>query len=193
MKFLKIFGILLGALFSTYGYSSEKILIPTEYESFLDDGEHGYTVHRDYINNTNQVVFMFSPYRKAKDDVWFTNCFNNKYMGIEVFSCVTQNKNLKVLTNDNGKAIVFNLSKKTEQKQNYQINYKIDNLPIRTINHSAMLPSVDTNFLILDLIKGKKMVYSWETTEGYSSESISLIGFKESMEFATKMLKLNSQ
>lgn len=190
---IKLLIICLGLASSVYAYSNEKILIPPEYKSFWASGEQGYKVDRGFFNNTEQVVFMFVPNEKTREDVWFTNCFNDKYMGIDVFSCITQNKNFTVLTNDNGKSIVFNLGKSAEQKQAYKINYKIDNSPIRTLENSALLPSTSTNFLILDLIKGKKLIYSWENPKGYSSETINLIGFKESIEFATKMLKLNSQ
>lgn len=177
---------------SACAYSDEKILIPAEYKSFWTEGEKGYTVDRDFFNNTEQVVFMFSPQRNVKEDTWFTNCFNDKYMGINVFSCITQNKKFTILTNDNGRAIVFNLNKSAGQKQDSKINYKIDNLPIYTLDHSSLPPDAKTNFLVLDLIKGKKLVYSWETSKGYSNEVINLVGFKESLEFAIKMLKLNS-
>lgn len=189
---IKILIIILGIAASACAYSDEKILIPPEYKSFWTEGEKGYTVDRDFSNNTEQVVFMFSPQRNVKEDTWFTNCFNDKYMGIDVFSCITQNKNFIVLTNDNGKAVVFNLTKSAGQKQDSRINYKIDNLPIRTLDHSSLLPTAKTNFLVLDLMKGKKLAYSWETPKGYSNEVINLVGFKESLEFATKMLKLNS-
>lgn len=189
---IKILIIILGIVSSACAYSDEKILIPAEYKSFWAEGERGYKVSRDFFNNTEQVVFMFVPNENIREDVWFTNCFNDKYRGIEVFSCITQNKNFTVLTNENGKSIIFNLGKSSEQKQDHKVNYKIDNLPIRTLEHSALLPGVDANFLILDLIKGKKLIYSWENPKGYSSEKINLVGFKESMDFATKILKLNS-
>ncbi|QLB59017.1 hypothetical protein E5093_05200 [Acinetobacter indicus] len=190
IKFLMAF---LGLMSSTQSYSNEKILIPSEYKSFWVDGERGYTVDRDFFNNTEQVVFMFSPKRDAQEDTWFTNCFNNQYMGIEVFSCITQNKDFAVLTNDNGKGIVFNLHKSSKQNQEYKINFKIDNSPIGTLEERVLPPGAEANFLILDLMKGKKLTYSWETSTGYSNIVINLVGFKESIEFATKMLKLNSR
>ncbi|MGQ8974708.1 hypothetical protein [Acinetobacter schindleri] len=189
IKILTAFFVLMS---STHSYSNEKILIPPEYKSFWVDGERGYNVNRDFFNNTEQVVFMFVSNENVREDVWFTNCFNDKYMGIDVFSCITQNKKFTVLTNDNGKSIIFNLDKSAEQKKDHKVNYKIDNSPIRTLEHSALLPGVEANFLMRDLIKGKKIIYSWENSNGYSSETINLVGFKESMDFATKMLKLNS-
>lgn len=189
---IKFFIVFFGIFLSISAYSNEKILIPPEYKSFWAEGERGYKVDREFFNNTEQVVFMFIPNENILEDAWFTNCFNDKYMGIEVFSCITQNQKFTVLTNDNGKSIIFNLGKSSEQKQDHKVNYKIDNLPIRTLEHSALLPGVKANFLILDLKKGKKLIYSWENSKGYSSEKINLVGFKESMDFAEKMLKLNS-
>ncbi|MCE6007920.1 hypothetical protein ACNJ69_10880 [Acinetobacter soli] len=177
---------------SAYCYSNEKISIPPEYKSFWVEGERGYTVERGFFNNTEQVVFMFSPKPDAQEDAWFTNCFNSEYKGIGVFSCITQNKDFAVLTNDDGKGIVFNLSKSSAQNQAYKINYKIDNSPIRTLEKRILLPDTEANFLILDLMKSKKLTYSWETPKGYSNAVINLVGLKESIEFATKMLKLNS-
>lgn len=190
---IKILIIILGITSSACAYSNEKILIPPEYKSFWTEGERGYTVDRGFFNNTEQVVFMFSPKPDAQEDTWFTNCFNSEYKGIGVFSCITQNKDFALLTNDDGKGIVFNLSKSSAQNQAYKINYKIDNSPIHTLEKRILLPGTEANFLILDLIKGKKLTYSWETPKGYSNVVINLVGLKESMEFATKMLKLNSR
>ncbi|ENV73535.1 hypothetical protein F946_01047 [Acinetobacter johnsonii ANC 3681] len=183
----------LTSMISSYSFSNETILIPPEYKDSWRDGVQAYKIDRDFFNNTAQVVFMYVPSLNIREDSWFTNCFYSDYMGINLFSCVTQNKKFTVLTNDNGTSVVFNLDESRSKSRDYKINYKIDNSPIQTFDNPSLLPGNSTDHLISNLIAGKKLTYSWKNPTGFSSETINLLGFKESMEFATKMLKLNSK
>lgn len=121
-------------------------------------------------------------------DTWMTKCFKSVRKGILFTSCLIQNplnKSINVLVSADGTLVTFLPHRVGE------INYRVGNESIKTLNKNYFMDKKSQFYLISDLLKSKSMTYSYEVNNSYKSKEVSLEGLVENYRFSLAFIRVN--
>lgn len=185
--FLSVFLVVVGSA------HAESIIIPDEYKIGTEVYGDGFYILDISKGTTGKdvAVFMFGGLKEKpkENEIWMTQCFNTLNKGLTEFKCTIEQKDFYVGLKSHEKIAVFN-KKNVSSKNLHEVNYKIDGGSIVTEKYQLLTPYKTEN-LLRQLTTANKFSYSWKGPKGYITQDIYMEGFKESYDFAKRMVEVN--
>lgn len=129
---------------------------------------------------------------------WVTKCFKSEFKGIPTTACLVQyidldkhQKPFSILIDKNITTILFNPDFPTETTE---VNYKVDKNPIVSLTAPSYVLNMQAQMKLLSsLLIGEKFIFSYKTktNNNYKHVNIDLLGLRDNVNFATKIINVN--
>ncbi len=172
--------------------ADEKLKVP-DISNYKKDG-YPFKFHYFHEDKNQKDIIIYGFDYITDGTTWMGACERKSVKGLNSIGCTifSEPTNFSIFVTDGKKELFFDYDNFINKKDGDQeVNFRLNGGEIETIPVNYILDKMGAKVIISDFASRSKLEYSIKTSKGYKTYKYNLMGLRQAIEFAEKIIKEN--